>query len=301
MVVEGESVREGTDAVWPVRVMNVACGNPNVMDFDLVKPVKQQFDVSTSLSRVANILTLVVCTYNLTSGNHANSGTRIKILEERLRRARAYLNQAQKSTPSIAAVNFDVLLGLADDSRSPRISKAEQSEDSDEAENLHSMMDSYGRVAANHDTQPTKDFYGPSSGLAFIQWTRGYFEESTDDGKDRDTYTAKHATAVPLFDAPLPGEHTFHTGLPSAGPLPSWKVATILLDDVLSRMGPFSSFIDETAFRESAHRLYKLELSPYESEDRSFLPFFHAVIALGYLFSPSQHEKRGCHQAAVQG
>jgi uncharacterized protein YutD len=99
MVVEGESVREGTDAVWPVRVMNVACGNPNVMDFDLVKPVKQQFDVSTSLSRVANILTLVVCTYSLTSGNHANSGTRIKILY------RSSADQEKCAKPQVVTVD----------------------------------------------------------------------------------------------------------------------------------------------------------------------------------------------------
>ncbi|KAJ9659035.1 Gypsy retrotransposon integrase-like protein 1 [Neophaeococcomyces mojaviensis] len=172
MVMEEETVKEGMDTVWPVLAMNADCGNPNVTGFDLVKRVKQQTDVSISVSGVANMLTLADCTYSLTMGKRFDSGTRIKILEERLRRARAYLAEAQKRAPSLARINFDALLSPFDDCRLPSTGEAERSGESDEEEILDSMMDSYGKLAINHDTQTTKEFFGASSGLAFIQRTK---------------------------------------------------------------------------------------------------------------------------------
>lgn len=245
------------------------------------------------------------CTYNLSAGRSTGSGTRIRILEDRLRRARAYLNEAQKRTPSLAHVNFDALLGPVDElSRSDR-KFADQDRGADEPHGdledegqLESMMDSYGQMDLGGKE---RDFYGAASGLAWIQRTRNYFEDaSSTTSESTNQPDMEDAAAIQLFDAPLPPALALASDLSVSHPLPPRETATELLRVVFTQVYPMFHFLCEDDFHASTDRIYDIPPQDFEEDDQSFLPLFYLVMALGYLFSRHEHSQLGCRTSVGQ-
>ncbi|KAK5951580.1 Gypsy retrotransposon integrase-like protein 1 [Knufia fluminis] len=243
------------------------------------------------------------CTYNLSAGRSTGSGTRIRILEDRLRRARAYLNEAQKRTPSLAHVDFDALLGPTDESaRSERQPVAgSEDDDQDHHEKLESMMDSYGQMSTDTNGIMERDFYGAASGLAWIQRARNYFGDSDSGGSTEieDDNTNKSA-AVQLFDAPLPTKQTLQLDTADVR-LPPRETATKLLRVVFTQVYPMFHFMCEQEFHESTDRIYQLDPHQYKERDHLFLLLLHLVMALGHLFSKEEHDRQGCWSSVSQG
>lgn len=241
-------------------------------------------------------LTLVDCTFNFFAARSTGSGTRIRVLEDRLRRARAYLNEARKRSPSISDINFDALLGSVGELPAS-VDQGVSNENEDQKE-LESMMDSYGILDLNASEG---DFYGAASGLAWIQKTGRHFD---DDDEDDASSTTPHsvdypdvegAAATQLFDAPLPSPQTlpWDPNIPRLL-LPPRATVTRLLRVVFAQIYPMFHCICKKDFHESTDRIYKKIPLDYEESDQSFLPLLYLVVALGYLFSRHEHSQLGC-------
>lgn len=262
------------------------------------------------------------CTYNLSASRSTGSGTRIRILEDRLRRARAYLNEAQRRTPSLAGVNFDALLGPMDeysgsdpkaDSKTFAASEdnngddaattgLDDNEDNDD-DKLDSMMDAYGQMTVNSHDNMARDFYGAASGLAFIQRTKDMLQlhNGSSPGSDESPPDLSNSATVQLFDAPLPPKQALHLDTPLSQLLPPRPVANRLVTVVFTQVYPLFHFLCAENFDESTDRIYDKPSAEYDEVDYAFLPLFYVVIGLGYLFSREEHDKHGCRNAIAQG
>jgi hypothetical protein len=97
-----------------------------------------------------------------------------------------------------------------------------------------------------------------------------------------------------LFDSPISEKQILASEIPSSELLPSRKTATELVNLVFRRTYPLLQFLHESAFRQSMGRLYDLDPMDFEEADHDFLPLFHSVTALGYLFDQDAHKKYGC-------
>lgn len=239
-----------------------------------------------------------MCTYDSTYGRNPVQNQRVRILEHRLRRARAYLQELQSRIPSARHVNFDALLGTPDESR--RESSGQESgdtnqEDTDEMTKLDSMMSYYGRMTI-HDPK-TADFYGASSGLAFLHRTKEYFENPSGAASEFEMSDSTHLAIGKLFDAPLPEKQALAVGVPMSHLLPHRDTALGLLRAVFTQAFPLYQFMHELTFLEKVDRLYRLEPVDYDDTDHLFLPLFYIVTGLGFLFSQEQHRKYGCRGA----
>lgn len=248
-------------------------------------------------------LTPLDCTFNLSAGRSTGSGTRIRILEDRLRRARAYLNEAQKRTPSLANVDFDALLGPTEEPTrpDPKLIPHEdddnmEDESADELGQLESMMDSYGQMDLNSHGGNEREFYGAASGLAWIQRTRHYFDDddASTTSASSDHPDVENAAAVQLFDAPLPPAQALHPDPSVPHILPPRETAMQLVRVVFTQVYPMFHFLCEEDFHDSTDRIYNHYSTDFDESDQSFLPLFYLVMALGYLFSRNEHSQHGC-------
>lgn len=218
-----------------------------------------------------------------------------------MRRARAYLVEAQRRTPSLADVNFDALLGPTEPKADDDLKSAAPPEEHNEQEQLDSMMDSYGRMTLTTNGDAGRDFYGAASGLAWIQRTGNYFDDvKPGDGDEADATNPNNSAAVQLFDAPLPPLHSIHIDQNMSNLLPPKETAFQLMKVVFQQVYPMYHFLSEPQFEESTNRIYDLSPDDHEEQDQSFLTLFYLVMALGYLFSKEQHEQLGCRAAIAQ-
>lgn len=165
----------------------------------------------------------------------------------------------------------------------------------DDQEKLESMMDSYGQMDL---AGKERDFYGAASGLAWIQRTRNYFEETSSTTSESSYHAdVENAAAVQLFDAPLPPAQTLPSDPSIPHLLPPRETATRLLRVVFAQVYPMFHFLNEEDFHASTDRIYTRLPSEYEEDDQSFLPLFYLVLALGFLFSRHEHSQLGCRMS----
>lgn len=227
-------------------------------------------------------------------------------MEDRLRRARAYLAEAQKRTPSLAHINFDALLGPNEAASAPASDKVSLDEDdTDEQDELISMMDSYGQMAIDTNGEMHRDFYGSSSGLAWIKKTQHYFAESEDENERENTTEIEGSqsnlsAAVQIFDAPLPPRLGTSQTVPIDKLLPSRECATRLRETVFTQVYPMFHFLCEEHFDFSTDRIYNQHPDTFTEQDEAFLPLLYLVLALGYLFSKEEHDRLGCRRSVSQ-
>lgn len=221
-------------------------------------------------------------------------------MEDRLRRARAYLAEAQKRTPSLAHINFDALLGPNEALNTPTSDKVPLDDDDDEEE-LVSMMNSYGQMALDTNGNMHRDFYGSSSGLAWIKRAQHYFAENEFDNSDEiEGSQSNLSAAVQIFDAPLPSRSSMPQSIPIESLLPSREKATHLRDVVFTQVYPMFHFLCENDFDLSTDRIYSQHPDSFTEQDESFLPLLYLVMAMGYLFSKEEHDRLGCRRSVSQ-
>lgn len=241
----------------------------------------------------------------MSAGRSTGSGTRIRILEDRLRRARAYLIEAQKRTPSLAHVNFDALLGPTDESTQGHDTKPPvipEEDEGDDDQYLSSMMDSYGHLTMDSNQPMERDFYGAGSGLAVLKRTADYFEHSSSgQSSSHGDNDSDDPAAVQLFDAPLPPRNSFQMDTSSADLMPPWEDTTKLVEVVFNQVYPLFHFLDEEEFQKSTDRLYKNNRRDYTDADHNFLPLFYSVTGLAHIYSREEHDRRGCRAAMSRG
>ena len=247
-------------------------------------------------------------------GRDTGPGARVRILEDRLRRARAYLQEFQRRLPSAADIDFDALLGPTEDlaqsdtsaqesgGAEPSMQPRTTNEDNDKTVQLDSMMSSYGRMAIHDGERATGEFYGAASGLAFLHRTKDFFENrSESDDSDDDSTNSTHSAITQLFDSPFPQKQALSIHVPVWQLLPHRETTQGLLRVVFTQVYPLFNFLDEKSFLERTNRIYELEAIEYEESDHEFLPLLYAVIGLGYIFSRTEHQKHNCRRSVSQG
>jgi len=239
------------------------------------------------------------CTFTSTKGQRIAGAPRTKILEDRLRRARALISKLQAQNPSAqlaAEVNsiFDSppgspssasdTHGIADDGPG-------------EGDLLENMMDGRGRLTS---TKKSTEYYGGGSGFAFLQQTQQLFGQDS-PGCEKLTNCDLTVDAMSrLFDSPLPDKQALATDVPFSKLLPSRQTTSELLRVVFGQTYQLLQFLHEPTFQRQTDRIYDVDPMDFEDSDHDFLPLFYSVTALGYLFHQKMHEKYGCNGAVNQ-
>lgn len=221
-------------------------------------------------------------------------------MEDRLRRARAYLTEAQKRTPSLAHINFDALLG-PNDIDAPVSEVPSLDVDDDDQDRLVSMMDAYGQMALDTNGEMQRDFYGSSSGLAWIKTTQHYFASNRPGAPDEiEGSQSNLSAAVQIFDAPLPSKEAPYQNPPIHQLLPSREDASRLRQTVFTQVYPLFHFLGEEDFDTATDRIYNQHPDLFVEQDESFLPLLYLVLGMGYLFSKADHDRLGCRRSVSQ-
>lgn len=173
------------------------------------------------------------------------------------------------------------------------------SDDDDGSDKLESMMDSYGQMTMSASNGVEREFYGASSGLAWIQATQAYFNyfEDGNSGPSFDNGPDSSAT-VQLFDAPLPPRNDLEASQSQL--LPPKDTALRLVKIIFTQVYPMFNFLSDEDFEASIDRIYLRAPIDYQDRDQQFLPLFYLILGLGYLFSKVEHDKHGCRKAINQ-
>lgn len=241
------------------------------------------------------------CVYSSTKAQRGGGAPRTKILEERLRRARALIAQLQAEHPSVthrAEIDaiFDTPPGSPDSaSASFQIEDVPQDDRQGELEN---MMDGEGCFTAVDESSPI--YYGGPSGFRFLEKTQQLFRENSDEGSPGISTNAHHSALSRLFDAPLPDRQALASGVSISQLLPSRATATRLLGVVFEQTYQLLRFIDVPWFHAQTDRIYEMDSPEFSDADHDFLPLLLGVLAIGYLFDPQRHKKHGCRQTIDQ-
>ncbi|EXJ93433.1 hypothetical protein A1O1_01825 [Capronia coronata CBS 617.96] len=231
------------------------------------------------------------CTFTSTKGQRTAGAPRTKILEDRLRRARALLSKLEAQIPSSqlhAEVNsiFDSPPGSpssASDTPGPTDHRLE-----DQFEN---MLDGKGRLTSNKNSTA---YYGGGSGFAFLHQTQQLFNQDPSGSNEASNGPVDLDAMSRLFDSPLPDKQALATDVPFVKLLPSRQTARELLHVVFQQTYQLLQFIHGPTFQKQTDRIYDLDPMDFEDSDHDFLPLFYMVTALGYVFHQKMHRKYGC-------
>ncbi|KAK5021072.1 Gypsy retrotransposon integrase-like protein 1 [Exophiala sideris] len=292
--------------------MIVAPERSNAMVYRLVDLVGKAEDVSRpqildqywvcrlrGIPEPSSLNLSAVCTYTATASRHTDPRLRVRVLEDRLRVARAKLEQVKLGKLSLQDADLDIVL----DTREGGLLSSEESFNSgpppDEELNpatLDSMMRRRGRLEFGDPW--AAQFYGAPSGAAFLHRLTEFFGNGNSPAPSNGS---SPSTISLLFDAPLPSS-SFLDDVSLVEPiLPQRQTATALISVVFAHVYPVFLFLHEPTFHEMVERLYIRDTIQYERADHQFLPLFSLVIGLGYLFSQSEHRKHGCRKTVSQG
>ncbi|KAH0841909.1 fungal transcriptional regulatory protein [Fonsecaea pedrosoi] len=238
------------------------------------------------------------CTFTSTRGQRMSGAPRTKILEDRLRRARALITRFQALYPS-AQLNLEVNSIFDSPPGSPTSTDADGTGPLDvtSEDHLENMLDGKGRITS---TKNSTEYYGGGSGFAFLQQTQLLFhQDSPTTGLRNGTHLSLDAMSR-LFDSPLPDKQALATDIPISKLLPSRQAATELLHAVFGQTYQLLQFLHEPTFQKQTDRIYNLDPMDFEDSDHDFLPLFYSVTALGYLFHQKMHHRYGCKGAVNQ-
>ncbi|KAJ9499933.1 Gypsy retrotransposon integrase-like protein 1 [Exophiala xenobiotica] len=220
-----------------------------------------------------------------------------RILEDRLRRAKALLSKIQAQSPSLQ-LNLEIsnIFESPPGSPSPG-SDTSDPEDDSSGDQLENMLDGRGRLTS---TKNSTEYYGGGSGFAFLQRTQELFNPETSSHSQAATGHVGLDVISRLFESPLPDKQALASDIPFSQLLPSRQTATELLDVAFGQTYQLLQFLDEPDFQRQTDRIYELDPIDFADSDHDFLPLFYAVTAIGYLFDRKMHEKYGCKGAVNQ-
>ncbi|KEF54757.1 uncharacterized protein A1O9_09199, partial [Exophiala aquamarina CBS 119918] len=237
------------------------------------------------------------CTFTSTKGQRVAGAPRTKILEDRLRRARNLITKFQSQNPS-SHLNAEVK-GIFD---SPPASPSSASDtatgvtDGSHGEYLENMLIGKGLLLLN---QKSSTYYGATSGLSFLQKTLQLFSQNS-PRHGSVSPERPQSTLSSLFESPPWDMQIRQMGPWSPENLPSRRTALELLETYFGDVFLLLQFMHEPTFRQQVDRIYDLDLINFEELEHDFLPLFHSVMALGYLFSQKMHQNYGCKGALHQ-
>ncbi|KZM23457.1 DNA binding [Ascochyta rabiei] len=245
----------------------------------------------------------VECTYDQPSNRRRNATPQyIEALESQLKRAKALLHVVfptiDLNDPSIDAHLQNGLLPQVPVAAprppvmptDPRLSHHHANPPAEEAADSHleAMVKATGQL--DLDAEGNWDYHGHSSGLSFMRGLRQFgdmFQVPPDSSP-----SLKHRNMS--VDPPSPSSTrslaASSTALPSGMELPSKKEAISLCENAIIDAGAMQRVVHLPTFHKQLDRMYEIPTENYTNAENNFLPLLYAVLALGKLFSQSEHE-----------
>lgn len=215
-------------------------------------------------------------------------------MENRLRSVRTSLESLKAQHPPDQTADVDKILRTVDLSMPPPSDNESSSDDDDpDSSRLNSMMGSSGRSFAHGPWQTS--FYGSYSGCSFVLRTLELFR------KPPDTVAAMDGTRqviTDLYEAPIPDIESYTPA--ESRTLPSQPMALDLLGVVFTRNSLLVQFLHEANFRDMVYRLYNESAVQFSASGQTFMPLFHAVMALGLLSDIQCRRQDGCEYAVSE-
>ena len=256
-----------------------------------------------------SLTSTIDCTYDQPSNRRRNPAPQyIEALEQRLQKAesvlRVVLPGLDLDDPKFDARTVEQLVesGRAkakvngDGRPVPEPNKPE------EDAQLQSMVDRTG--ALDLDDHGNWDFHGHSSGYVYMRKFRAQFGEQF---LSEYTHPKKNKTIAQILESPKSANSSpIDFNLPQQVDLPSREVAIELcrntLDDCCALMRP----IHGPTFFKRLHAVYDTDPEQYNNHHVQFLPLLYVVMAVGCLFSKTEHENtmldlKGYKEATEQG
>lgn len=190
-------------------------------------------------------------------------------------------------------------------SRTQRAETAETEKDS----MLESMVENTGSL--DLDDEGHWDFYGHSSGRAFLRKMRDQFGDLM--GKS-DIYNTDYPSS--RSQSREQGAHSFTSPpnssmgspivqrAPATSDLPNKKCAISFCTNALDDACAILRFVHQPTFYAMVDRVYDMRPEDLGPEERQFLPLLYSTLALGVLFATnerSQLNKNGFDSAIDQG
>jgi hypothetical protein len=201
--------------------------------------------------------------------------------------ARQKVHEAKGENRSLRLDELQQLIDIL----SPNASLADGSTSSDDESALVTMMGTFGRDTSD-DLRDAR-FYGPPSGLAFLQRTEELLTGSENVPQAKST-----TSAIPqLFDPPTAQNDWDNESL-SPGPLfPAKETALELLTVVLTAAYPLFPICDKPVLLAIINQVYSSTSSSDERPSQASMALLHIVLGIGYLFSKGEHRSLGCDGA----
>ncbi|KIX07569.1 uncharacterized protein Z518_02222 [Rhinocladiella mackenziei CBS 650.93] len=235
------------------------------------------------------------CTYSLNPRRSTDPRQRSRFLQHQLAQIRTRLNEVKQRNRSLTDGELQSLVdALEEDLSAPH--GPEIADDIAENATLDSMMSSYGRDAS--DNPWNTRFYGAPSGLAFLHRTQEFFNSQSPDGSPGSK--SPQSAISQLFDAPFPRNYLGDEPAPVESLLPPKDTALSLVTTVFTTSYLVFQIFNEMAFYQMVDRIYDKHVTQFEETDHAFMPLFHIVLGIGYLFSQNEHRNQGCRQANTE-
>lgn len=248
------------------------------------------------------------CTYDQPSHRRRNPAPQyIEALEQRLQKSeaiiRSLLPNIDLDDPKFDARGVDQIIEATKTTTNPQKPPEESKPDDDSQ--IQSMVNRTGLL--DLDDEGNWDFHGHSSGYAFMRRIRAQFGEPVWLPNPRAS-SIKNRSISQVLDSPKsanssPVDTNFTA---SSLDLPRLEVAIELcrntLDDCCALMRP----LHRPSFFRRLHMIYDTDPEQYTNDHVKFLPLLYVVMAVGCLFSKSEHENtmldvKGYKEAIEQG
>jgi hypothetical protein len=223
---------------------------------------------------------------------------RIEILEDRLQRAQHHLKEllAVNCTPPSADVK-EILQSPSKIGGSVHQNSQDDHTSEDDGEYLD-VLDTY-----EEQHQPNVEYYGRSSGHAFLQATRGFFDgEAHFPAKSSDPQLTDEGKKIKdLFDSPLPRKESLKLDVPVSHLLPPYQIAQSMINNLFVVGWSWMNFLHRPTFEQAMERIYCHEAMKFTDEDYAFIPLLYVMLGLAFLFSREQHQMYGHERSVWQG
>lgn len=147
------------------------------------------------------------------------------------------------------------------------------------------------------DTEGKWDYYGNSSEIVFFQRMEDFFGSRFNGIRRRESVTSR-ISIPPLFEMKPSADDLKRLDKPI---LPPRKVADELISSALNEACTLEPIVHRPTFDRLYGRLFATSPLEYGPEEKSFVPLFYAVCALGSLFNPHTLERMDYECAILEG
>jgi hypothetical protein len=218
---------------------------------------------------------------------------RIRSLEEKLRHASSVLKRLKSEGINTGDVDIDSALQILQGGSSTMLDLETSAKESDaDHQKVNNMMGGCGHLISRPGC--SEAFFGASSGFSFICRTLELFLE---DLETMPPTINLHSALLDLFDGHLPEKWRLNPYLHDLPNLPDRATTSRILASLFVRCSLISQLLQEADVSEMMDSIYCHSPQHREAHMEQPLMLAHSILAVGSLYSTSQHRSQGCRAA----